>query len=232
MLHSTLSYGLLAMLAIALLYAAKTDLAERRIANWLNVGIALAAPLFWYASGLELWPDIGIQLGLAAATFAVAAGFFALGQMGGGDVKLLAALALWFAPGPFLGIVVVMALLGYVLTMTYGALGVARTSGGSRHRDIAFLVGLGAMSVMMGAQVVGFAVVPLPDAVAVAAERSALVRLVMVQLPILAIALCTLLALRLFRRRQLVIETPYGVAIAGAGLLAIATQFSINSNFT
>src|SRR5688500_7434103 len=88
MLDDPFKYGLLAALAIALLVAAFTDFRSRRIGNWLNGGIALAAPLFWWASGLSLWPDIALQLGVALATLTVLAGLFALRAMGGGDVKL------------------------------------------------------------------------------------------------------------------------------------------------
>jgi prepilin peptidase CpaA len=120
MLDDPFKYGLLAALAIALLVAAFTDLRSRRIGNWLNGGIALAAPLFWWASGLTLWPDIALQLGIAFGTFAVLAGLFAIGAMGGGDVKLLTALALWIEPMPFLKLLVLMALLGGVLAIPYG----------------------------------------------------------------------------------------------------------------
>ena len=121
MLDDPFKYGLLAALAIALLVAAFTDLRSRKIANWLNAGIALAAPLFWWASGLALWPDVGIQLGLAAGTFAVLTALFAMGAMGGGDVKLLSALSLWVAPWPFLKLVVMMGLIGGVLTILFAA---------------------------------------------------------------------------------------------------------------
>lgn len=124
-----LSYGLLAALAIALLIAAFTDLRRRQIDNWLNAAIALGAPLFWFAMGLSL-PDIGWQIGIAIASFAVLAGLFALGAMGGGDVKLLTALALWIRPDWFLQLIVIMALLGGMLTLVFGAWHVAR-----RHRD-------------------------------------------------------------------------------------------------
>jgi prepilin peptidase CpaA len=130
MLDDPFKYGLLAALAIALLVAAVTDLRSRRIGNWLNGAIALAAPLFWWASGLELWPDVVLQLGVAAGTFAVLAGLFAVGAMGGGDVKLLTALALWIEPPLFLSFLFVMALLGGVLTVLFGAWHVAR-----RRRD-------------------------------------------------------------------------------------------------
>ena len=46
--------------------------------------------------------------------------------MGGGDVKLLTALALWIEPWLFLKLVVLMALLGGVLTLVFGAWHVAR----------------------------------------------------------------------------------------------------------
>jgi prepilin peptidase CpaA len=125
-----LAYGLLAALAIALLFAAFTDLRRRTIENWLTFGIALAAPLFWWASGLSLWPGVALQLGLGVAVFAALAGLFALGVMGGGDVKLLTALALWLPVQPFLKLVVLMALIGGVLTIVVaGWHRIARRSG-------------------------------------------------------------------------------------------------------
>lgn len=121
-----LSYGLIGALAIALLVAAVTDLRRRQIDNWLNAAIALAAPAFWWASGLSLWPGVGWQLGIAVITFAVTAGLFALRAMGGGDVKLLTALALWVRPEHFAYLVAIMALLGGVLTIAFGMWHVAR----------------------------------------------------------------------------------------------------------
>jgi len=130
MLDDPFKYGLLAALAIALLIAAFTDLRSRSISNSLNVSIALAAPLFWWANGLALWPDIAIQFGVALATFAVLCGLFALKAMGGGDVKLLTALALWVEPLMFLKLLIVMSLLGGVLTILFSAWHIMR-----RRRD-------------------------------------------------------------------------------------------------
>ncbi len=121
MLTETIQYVLLIGLAIALLIAAFTDIRHRRIANWLNLAIAAGAPLFWWASGYSLWPDVAIQIAVALAVFAVVCGLFALGMMGGGDVKLLTALALWIAPIPFLQLLVIMALAGGVLTIAMAA---------------------------------------------------------------------------------------------------------------
>ncbi|TCJ38925.1 prepilin peptidase [Parafrankia sp. BMG5.11] len=130
MLGGYLQYGLLVALAIALLVAAATDWRRRQIDNWLNLAIALAAPLFWWASGLSLWPEVALQLGVGVAAFAVFAAMFAMKWMGGGDVKLLTALALWIEPEWFLRLLIVMALAGGVLTLVLGAWHVTR-----RQRD-------------------------------------------------------------------------------------------------
>ncbi|GAA4051734.1 A24 family peptidase [Parerythrobacter jejuensis] len=120
MLGGYLHYGLLVALAIALLVAAFTDLRRRQIDNWLNAGIALAAPLFWWTSGLDLWPGVALQFGIALLTFAICAGFFAMRWMGGGDVKLLTVLALWIEPDMFLQLVIIMAIVGGILTLVLG----------------------------------------------------------------------------------------------------------------
>ena len=121
------SYGLLVALAIALLFAAFTDVRARRIDNWLNAAIALAAPLFWWACHLGL-ADIGWQVATAFGAFVVLAVLFALRVMGGGDVKLLAALALWIKPVWFGQLVMVMAIVGGVLTVCFAAWHIARRS--------------------------------------------------------------------------------------------------------
>ncbi len=126
---ANLSYGLLAALAIALLVAAYTDFRHRQIDNRLNAAIALCAPLFWYAIGLTL-PEIGWQIALALGALVVLAGLFALGAMGGGDVKLLTALALWIDPTRFFQLILIMSVLGGILTILFGAWHIMR-----RQRD-------------------------------------------------------------------------------------------------
>lgn len=121
----SLSYGLLGGLAIALLVAAVTDTRRRQIDNGLNLAIALCAPLFWWAQGLGL-VDIGWQLGVAVGAFAVLTGLFAVGAMGGGDVKLLTALALWIKPLWFAHLLIVMALAGGILTVVLAFWHIAR----------------------------------------------------------------------------------------------------------
>lgn len=109
--------ALLALLAAMLVCAAATDIRARIIPNPLNAAIALLAPLYWWGLGLSVWPEMAIQVGLGLAVFAVFAGMFALGMMGGGDVKMLGALALWLPAGALISLLVLMALIGGVVTV-------------------------------------------------------------------------------------------------------------------
>lgn len=111
------AHALLAILALLLLIAAATDLKSRIIANRLNLAIALLAPVYWWASGLPVWPSMALQLTLGLTVFAVFTGLFMLGWMGGGDVKLLGALALWLPLMPFLKLLLIMSIAGGALTL-------------------------------------------------------------------------------------------------------------------
>lgn len=112
-----LSAILLGALALLLVSAGIEDVRKREIANWKNATIALMAPLWWWSCGYAPWPDVATQLALAAVVFGVFILAFALGQMGGGDVKLIGALALWLPFQPLARMLVVMALAGGVLTL-------------------------------------------------------------------------------------------------------------------
>jgi prepilin peptidase CpaA len=111
-------------LAVLLARAVWRDLAARTISNRLNGAVALLAPVSWTAVGL-FWPAVALQVGIAGIVFALFAGAFALGMMGGGDVKLLSALALWQVPllpgepsfAPLVQLLVVMAVAGGILTL-------------------------------------------------------------------------------------------------------------------
>ncbi|HYG47457.1 MAG TPA: prepilin peptidase [Allosphingosinicella sp.] len=112
-----LSWFFIALLAAAMLLAAIGDWRTRTIPNWLNGLIALLAIPFWWSIGLSLWPGVALQIGLALAVFSLFAIAFRFGAMGGGDVKMAAALALWL---PFAGVVkllAVMSIAGGVLTL-------------------------------------------------------------------------------------------------------------------
>jgi len=113
---NALSLSLLCLLAALLLVACWFDVKSRTIPNELNLAVALLAIPFWWSIGLPLWPDAAVQAGIAAALFALFAIAFAMGAMGGGDVKLIGALALWLPFQALVLLLVVMSLAGGVLT--------------------------------------------------------------------------------------------------------------------
>ncbi|QNA84764.1 peptidase [Sphingomonas sp. So64.6b] len=108
---------MLGAFALILVLAGIEDARHREIANWKNGAIALLAPFWWWANGLALWPDMAIQLGLALGVFGFFCVAFNFGWMGGGDVKMIGALALWFPLVPLVGMLMIMSLLGGVLTL-------------------------------------------------------------------------------------------------------------------
>jgi prepilin peptidase CpaA len=108
---------LVALLALILVVAAVIDVRTFTISNGLNLTIALLAPLFWWSVGLPVWPDAAVQLAVAGGVFMLLAAAFYAGMMGGGDVKLAAALTLWFSPAATMKFLVLMSLAGGVLTL-------------------------------------------------------------------------------------------------------------------
>jgi prepilin peptidase CpaA len=114
---ATLSAPMLGALALVLVSAGIEDARKREIANWKNAAILLLAPFWWWASGLAIWPDVPIQVGVAFLVFAFFWGCFHFGWMGGGDVKMIGALALWFPWGSLIWMLIVMSVLGGGLTL-------------------------------------------------------------------------------------------------------------------
>ena len=108
---------LLLALAAILVVAAVIDVRTFTISNRLNLTVALLAPVYWASVALSPWPDIAVQLAGAVTVFGLLALAFFGGMMGGGDVKLAAALALWFSPVTTVKFLVLMSLAGGVLTL-------------------------------------------------------------------------------------------------------------------
>lgn len=218
------SYALLAALATALLVAAFTDLKRRQIDNWLNAAIALAAPLWWLAMGFG-WLDVGFQIGLALVTFIVTAFLFAMRQMGGGDVKLLAALALWFTPPSFLNLIVVMAVIGGGASVAMAFFNMRRVEG-EVLRDA--LAGVAAITWVLFACAMVYALAarrPLLTADTITAVEAAMPPPWMLALAVTA--LLAVLALgfgHIIRRQKSRLPVPYGVAISLAGLWVLSEQ--------
>lgn len=110
--------GLIALVGL-LVAAALSDLRRRHIANRLCLAVALLAVPYW----LAVEPHhpavrLAVQLALALAIGVVLFGAFAANLLGGGDVKLLTALALWLPPASLARALLIAAMAG-------GALGLA-----------------------------------------------------------------------------------------------------------
>jgi prepilin peptidase CpaA len=117
MINGAFTEILLAGLAAILVIAAVIDVRTFTISNRLNLTVAILAPVYWASVALSPWPGIATQLAAAVAVFTILAGAFYAGMMGGGDVKLAAALALWFSPVNTVKFLVFMSLAGGMLTV-------------------------------------------------------------------------------------------------------------------
>jgi prepilin peptidase CpaA len=103
--------GFLIMLGLA----AIRDVRERRIPNRLTGGLAALYPVYVLVSPISVaWPA---ALGLAVVVFVIGLGLFARELIGGGDVKLIAALSLWAGPDQFVWFLLVTTLAGGALSL-------------------------------------------------------------------------------------------------------------------
>src|SRR5579885_2254518 len=116
---TTLSDQILLALFLGLLaWAALSDGIRFRIPNAASLGVALLYPAHVAVSQAAVdW--IGGLL-LAALLFLLGLGLFARGLVGGGDVKLLSASALWAGPHLILPFVIVMGLTGGLRAVAVG----------------------------------------------------------------------------------------------------------------
>lgn len=80
---------------ICLLIAAVSDLTTLTIPNRIPLFLIASFLVLAPISGLP-WAEISMSFAAGAVVLAVCFAFFALNLMGGGDVKLLAAVAIWF----------------------------------------------------------------------------------------------------------------------------------------
>jgi len=140
---------LLIALAAILVVAAVIDVRTFTISNRLNAAVAMGAPLYWLSVALAPWPGMAIQLAAGAGVFALLAGAFYAGMMGGGDVKLASALALWFSPAGTIKFLMVMAIAGGVLTLGVLAWHRAKRREGRPQIPYGVAIAFGAFAVLL-----------------------------------------------------------------------------------
>ena len=103
-----LTLGLMVLLAGLMITAAISDLRRRTISNRLNAAIAVLAVPFWIVGGWSFWPDVPLQFAAALAVFLIFAGLFAIGPMGGCDVKIIGAVMIMAIGGGILSVVMLV----------------------------------------------------------------------------------------------------------------------------
>jgi prepilin peptidase CpaA len=117
-LLALLHVACLALMAALLVGAGAQDLRTMQIANGFSLAIA---GLFgvWAVTGLAGGQmsllELAMALGCGVGVFAVGAAAFAAGALGGGDVKLLAAVSLFAGPQRLLDLLIIIAIAGGVL---------------------------------------------------------------------------------------------------------------------
>ncbi|GAA2826560.1 prepilin peptidase CpaA [Aminobacter aminovorans] len=100
-----------------MMFAAISDMLSMTIANrvplLLLAVFVVVAPLTGMA-----WSDMGMHIAAGALLLTVTFGLFALGGMGGGDAKLIAATGVWMGFGmPLMEYLLTATILGGVLTL-------------------------------------------------------------------------------------------------------------------
>jgi prepilin peptidase CpaA len=109
-----------ALFAAPLCLAAVTDLQSLRIPNPIPLGLAALFPVAVVLTGGQ--PDWFAHVATAVIAFAAGCFLFSRGWLGGGDVKLLAAVTLWYGTNRLPDLLFAIALCGAVLSLVVLAL--------------------------------------------------------------------------------------------------------------
>jgi prepilin peptidase CpaA len=113
---SFITIPLLFVFPVLMAFAASSDLITMRITNKLVLAVAGSFLVVALVAGFPL-ELIGMHALAGVAVLAVSFGLFALGWIGGGDAKLVAATAMWFGFTHMLQYLLMAALLGGALTL-------------------------------------------------------------------------------------------------------------------
>jgi prepilin peptidase CpaA len=106
---------LLGVMQLLLVVAAWTDFRSLRIPNGVTAAIVALFPFYAILSGMSIEAALLQHLSAGVAVLAVGILLFAAGKVGGGDVKLLAGVALWLGWADLAPGLLVIALVGSAL---------------------------------------------------------------------------------------------------------------------
>lgn len=107
---------ILVVFPFCMLFAALSDMLSMTIANRLSAILVATFVVVAPFTGMD-WPVFGSHLLAGALVLTITFGLFALGGMGGGDAKLIAASSVWMGLGyNLLAYLLVASFLGGILT--------------------------------------------------------------------------------------------------------------------
>ncbi len=106
----------LAVFPLAMIFGALWDLTTMTIPNVLTIALAAAFAILVPFLGLTL-QEIGLHVAAGLLMLLVEMALFALGWIGGGDAKFVAATALWAGMGNLLPYLIWASVIGGVLTL-------------------------------------------------------------------------------------------------------------------
>jgi prepilin peptidase CpaA len=109
-------YILFAAFALAMAYAAASDLVTMTISNKLTFGLVVGFVAVAPFTGMD-WRAFAMHWAAGGAVLAVTFFCFAMGWIGGGDAKLAAAIALWLGWSSAIEFIGIASLLGGALTL-------------------------------------------------------------------------------------------------------------------
>jgi prepilin peptidase CpaA len=116
MFHGLLKY---APLLLLLSWAAAVDWRTRRIPNWLTLLLIVGGIAQSFCAGRLLTPGQSLLGILAGASLPLV--LFAIGAVGGGDVKLMAGIGAWIGPLPALAVILLEKVIGLIIVLSQAA---------------------------------------------------------------------------------------------------------------
>lgn len=134
-IEAIVSCACLAVFVGLVLFAALSDIATMEIPNWVSIAVAALFPLAALLAHLSPL-QISLHVAVGLVVFLAGFGFFALGILGGGDVKVIAAASIWTGAAAFSPFTLATALAGGALAFV---MIVARRTTGPSDSHPAFL---------------------------------------------------------------------------------------------
>lgn len=151
-------WAVVALFVLLMVAAAGVDVVRRKIPNWSVAGLILTSAVAWFA-GVAAVPWIsGIAAGLVALLLAY--GLYHFGMVGAGDVKLLAAAALFVGLGHLWQLAALTAVAGGLIAIGFliahprrvmrGLTAQGRAENTSRGIPYGLAIAIGALATTLG----------------------------------------------------------------------------------